>query len=53
MEALAERARANGVQRFIAVTGAGNRPFRRLMERLGPTRVLAVEADTIELETVL
>jgi hypothetical protein len=35
------------------VTGAGNRPFRRLMERLGPTRVLAVESDTIELETTL
>jgi GNAT superfamily N-acetyltransferase len=28
-EALAERARANGVQRFVAQTGAGNRPFRR------------------------
>jgi GNAT superfamily N-acetyltransferase len=28
-EALAERARANGVQRFVAQTGAANRPFRR------------------------
>jgi GNAT superfamily N-acetyltransferase len=53
MEELAERARANGVQRFIAQTGAGNRPFRRLMEHLGPTRVLAVEGGTIELETAL
>jgi GNAT superfamily N-acetyltransferase len=53
MEALAERARANGVQRFVAQTGAGNRPFRRLAERLGPTRVLAVVGGTIELETTL
>jgi GNAT superfamily N-acetyltransferase len=53
MEALAERARSNGVQRFVAQTGAGNRPFRRLIERLGPTRVLAVEGGTIELETTL
>jgi GNAT superfamily N-acetyltransferase len=53
MEALAERGRVNGVQRFVAQTGAGNRPFRRLAERLGPTRVLAVEGGTIELETTL
>jgi GNAT superfamily N-acetyltransferase len=53
MEALAERARSNGVRRFVAQTGAGNRPFRRLIERLGPTRVLAVEGGTIELETTL
>src|SRR3954451_23185441 len=53
MEALADRARANGVQRFISVTGAGNRAFRRLIERLGQTRVLAAESDTIELETTL
>jgi len=53
MDALAERARSNGVQRFVAQTGAGNRPLRRLMERLGPTHVLAVEGGTIELETTL
>jgi RimJ/RimL family protein N-acetyltransferase len=53
MDALAERPRSNGVQRFVALTGAGNRPFRRLMERLGATHVLAVEGGTIELETTL
>jgi RimJ/RimL family protein N-acetyltransferase len=41
------------LQRFVARTGAGNRPFRRLAERLGPTRVLAVEGGTIVLETTL
>src|SRR4051794_36483610 len=51
MGALAERARANGVQRFVARTGAGNRPFRRLAERLSPTRLLAVEGGTIVLES--
>jgi GNAT superfamily N-acetyltransferase len=53
MEDLAERARAHGITRFIAQTGSENRPFRRLMERLGPTRVTAMDLGTIELETNL
>src|SRR3954454_4871696 len=53
MDVLAERAPSNGVQRFVAQTGAGNRPLRRLMERLGPTHLLAGEGGTIELETTL
>ena len=53
MEELARRARAQGITRFVAQTGSDNRPFRRLMERLGPTRVTAMDLGTIELETEL
>jgi GNAT superfamily N-acetyltransferase len=53
MEDLAARARAQGVTRFVAQTGTANRPFRSLMERLGPTRVTAMDLGTIELETEL
>jgi GNAT superfamily N-acetyltransferase len=53
VEELAERARAHGIARFVAQTGVTNRAFRRIMERIGPTRTLAVEGSTIELETTL
>jgi GNAT superfamily N-acetyltransferase len=53
VEELAERARAHGIERFVAQTGVGNRAFRRIMERIGPTRTLALEGSTIELETTL
>jgi len=53
VDELAELARAHGIERFVAQTGVSNRPFRRIMERLGPTRTLGVEGGTIELETTL
>jgi GNAT superfamily N-acetyltransferase len=53
VEELAERARAHGIERFVAQTGVGNRAFRRIMERIGPTRTLALEGSTIEIETAL
>ena len=53
MNELADMARAHGIERFVAQTGVANRPFRRLVERLGPTRTLGVEGGTIELETKL
>ncbi|HEY2637131.1 MAG TPA: GNAT family N-acetyltransferase [Solirubrobacteraceae bacterium] len=53
VDELAALARAHGVGRFVAQTGVANRPFRRLMERLGRTRTLDVEGSTIELETEL
>lgn len=53
VEELAERARAHGIARFVAQTGVSNRAFRRIMERIGPTRTLALEGSTIELETTL
>ena len=53
MQELAARARAHGIKRFVAQTAAENRRFRRLMTRLGATRVVAVEAGTVELETEL
>jgi len=53
MEELADRARAHGITRFVAQTGTENHHFRRLLTGLGPTRVVAVEGGTIELETEL
>jgi GNAT superfamily N-acetyltransferase len=53
MQELAARARAHGIKRFVAQTAAENRRFRRLMTRLGATRVVAAEAGTVELETEL
>jgi GNAT superfamily N-acetyltransferase len=53
IEELATRARGHDITRFVAQTGAENHRFRRLMTSLGPTRVVAVEAGTIELETEL
>jgi len=50
---LAATARDHGIERFVAQTGVANRPFRRIMERLGPTRTLDIEGGTIELETQL
>jgi len=50
---LAELARTHGIEHFVAQTGVSNRPFRRIMERLGPMRTLGVEGGTIELETTL
>ena len=50
---LAATARDHGIVRFVAQTGVANRPFRRIMERLGPTRTLDIEGGTIELETQL
>jgi RimJ/RimL family protein N-acetyltransferase len=50
---LAQRARDHGIDRFVAQTNVTNHAFRRLMERLGPTRTVAIEGDTMELETTL
>jgi len=50
---LAATARDHGIERFVAQTGVANRPFRRIMERLGPTRTLDIEGGTIDLETQL
>jgi GNAT superfamily N-acetyltransferase len=53
IDELASFARAHGIERFVAQTGVSNRPFRRIMERIGPTRTLGIEGGTIELETTL
>jgi GNAT superfamily N-acetyltransferase len=53
VDELAQVARAHGVQRFVAQTGVANRPFRRIMERLGAPKTLALEDGTINVETAL
>src|SRR4051794_25365137 len=53
IEEIARRARERGVQCLVAQTGSANVPFKRLMQRLGPTRITAEDYGTIELETEL
>jgi protein lysine acetyltransferase len=50
---LADRARAEGIRRFIALMLADNREMLELIEDLGPARTIEQAAGTVELETTL
>src|SRR5436190_11649998 len=50
---LAERARAEGVERFLATLLASNRPMMHLLESLGPARVVAEGGSTITVEVAI
>jgi len=46
---LADRARDEGVTQFTALMLSDNRPMRRLLADLGPTRLLSSAAGAVEL----
>jgi GNAT superfamily N-acetyltransferase len=46
---LAGRARDEGITQFTALMLSGNRPMRRLLADLGPTRLISSEAGAVEL----
>ena len=50
---LAERARAEGVERFLATLLASNRPMMHLLESLGAARVVAEGGSTITVEVAI
>jgi len=50
---LADRARAEGIQRFTALILASNREMLELIEELGPARTIEQAAGTVELEITL
>ena len=50
---LADRARAEGIQRFTALMLAGNREALTLFEDLGPVKILDRGSGTVELEITL
>lgn len=50
---LADRARAEGIRRFTALTLVTNREMLKLFQDLGPVRILERASDTIELEITL
>ena len=50
---LADRARAEGIRRFTALTLVTNREMLKLFQDLGPVRILERALDTIELEITL
>lgn len=50
---LAERARAEGVDRFTALLLAGNDQMHDVLASLGPSKVLSRSAGTIEIEVAL
>ena len=53
LELLAVRAREEGVNRFTALMLASNDEMMELLEGLGPVRVIAREAGTVEVEAPL
>ena len=53
LELLAERARAEGVVRFTALLLAENRRMLKLLEALGPVRVVDRQSGTVEVEAEL
>lgn len=50
---LADRARTEGVERFTAVMLAENRDMLEVLEEVGPVRVIARDAGTLEVEAAL
>lgn len=50
---LAERAREEGVKRFVATLLATNEPMLRLLDSLGPAKVLAREGATVTVEVAV
>jgi GNAT superfamily N-acetyltransferase len=50
---LAERARAEGIERFLATLLASNRPMMHLLESLGAARVVAEGGSTITVEVAI
>jgi RimJ/RimL family protein N-acetyltransferase len=50
---LAERAREEGVERFVALLLAGNDQMHDVLSSLGPSHVISREAGTVEIEVDL
>jgi GNAT superfamily N-acetyltransferase len=50
---LAERARDVGIERFLATLLAVNRPMIRLLESVGPARMVSEEGPTITFEVTI
>jgi GNAT superfamily N-acetyltransferase len=50
---LAERAREEGVERFVALLLSGNEQMQDVLASLGPAKVLSREAGTVEIEVAI
>jgi GNAT superfamily N-acetyltransferase len=51
LEALGERARAEGIRRFTAMMLASNQQMMEVLEALGPVHVVDRESGTVQIET--